>query len=296
MVKPRHPRAARSRTAQTRLTQEVSPGKRPMTLTRRRRAADRRYQGTVTGLGLATGRAPHATGPPRSADSRYTADQTRVRVVPQPHPVHPDITRDIAAPRHRYNTQARILGLDRRLRLVDIDTDKARPRTQRVKIEVTRHDRCLPTRSDHQAQGRPAGSTCSRTWPPRRPLPTTSRPCPASAPAWHVVGCCPPSTSSTAAHLPGPPRTSRPRTPGPCQRTAAGQPRPPAPQARRPRPGRRPHRLRLSTSLRLSRGGAAGCQWMWGPLGRSSLSRVDSRCRQAPGGSPWWRRNAAAKA
>jgi trehalose 6-phosphate phosphatase len=36
MVRPRHPRLARSRTAQTRLRQEASPGSRPMTLVRRR--------------------------------------------------------------------------------------------------------------------------------------------------------------------------------------------------------------------------------------------------------------------
>src|SRR5438094_445956 len=36
MVNPRQPRDARSSTAQTRVTQLVSPGSRPMTLTRRR--------------------------------------------------------------------------------------------------------------------------------------------------------------------------------------------------------------------------------------------------------------------
>src|SRR6266702_7850017 len=36
MVKPRQPREARSSTAQTRVRQLVSPGSRPMTLTRRR--------------------------------------------------------------------------------------------------------------------------------------------------------------------------------------------------------------------------------------------------------------------
>ena len=35
MVRPRQPRDARSRTAQTRVRQLVSPGSRPMTLTRR---------------------------------------------------------------------------------------------------------------------------------------------------------------------------------------------------------------------------------------------------------------------
>ena len=36
MVRPRQPREARSRTAQTRVRQLVSPGSRPMTLVRRR--------------------------------------------------------------------------------------------------------------------------------------------------------------------------------------------------------------------------------------------------------------------
>ena len=36
MVRPRQPREARSRTAQTRVRQLVSPGRRPMTLVRRR--------------------------------------------------------------------------------------------------------------------------------------------------------------------------------------------------------------------------------------------------------------------
>ncbi|UKY48570.1 transposase [Streptomyces inhibens] len=44
-------------------------------------------------------------------------------------------------------------------------------------------------------------------------------------------------------HLPGPPGTGSPETPGHGLRTAAGQPHPPAPPERRLRPGRLPHRL-----------------------------------------------------
>ncbi|MEU6890177.1 transposase, partial [Streptomyces viridosporus] len=45
-------------------------------------------------------------------------------------------------------------------------------------------------------------------------------------------------------HLPGPSGAGGPRAPGGSHRTAAGQPRPPAPQERRLRPRRLPHRLR----------------------------------------------------
>ena len=45
-------------------------------------------------------------------------------------------------------------------------------------------------------------------------------------------------------HLPGSPGTSRPRTPGHRQRATAGQPHRPAPQERRLRPRRLPHRPR----------------------------------------------------